>query len=82
MTFENFINFTCIKFIFWLFRNDVLCYTRYKFYFIRYFRFKNRLDDLFNSKYNLLNILDNDIEAMKSRIHFIQDREPSSMYFP
>ena len=29
--FENFINFKCIKFIFWLFTNNGLCFTRYKF---------------------------------------------------
>ena len=57
MTFENFINFKCIKFIFWLFRNDGLCFTRNKFYFMKYSRFKKRLDDLCNAKYNIVNPL-------------------------
>ena len=81
MIFENFINFKCTKFIFWLFRNDGLCFTRNKFYFMKYSRFKKRLDDLCNANYNIVNVLDNDIEAIESRIYFIQDREPSSLYF-
>ena len=32
------------------------------------------------NKYNLSNILDNDFDAIVSRISFIQDREPTSMY--
>ena len=68
ITFENFINFECIKFIFWLFRNDGLSFTHYKFYFMRYSRLKKRLDDLCNAKYNIVNVLDNDMEAIVSRI--------------
>ena len=49
---------------------------------MKYSRFKKRLDDLCNAKYNIVNVLDNDIEAIESRIYFIQDREPySSQYF-
>ena len=48
---------------------------------MKYSRFKNRLDDLCNAKYNIVNVLDNDIEAIESRIYFIQDREPSNLYF-
>ena len=48
---------------------------------MKYSRFKKRLDDLYNAKYNIVNVLDNEIEAIESRIYFIQDREPSSLYF-
>ena len=48
---------------------------------MKYSRFKERLDDLCNAKYNIVNLLDNDIEVIESHIYFIQDREPTSLYF-
>ena len=35
-----------------------------------------------NAIYNVPDVLSNDIDALVSRIDFIQKREPSSMYFP
>ena len=36
----------------------------------------------YNPLYNLPDVLSNDIDALVSRIDFIQKREPSSMYIP
>ena len=32
------------------------------------------------SEYQIINILDNDLDAIHSRIKFVQNREPSSFY--
>ena len=42
------------------------------------------LEFLWKSKYNVADVLRNDIDALVSRIDFIQKREPSasSMYIP
>ena len=40
------------------------------------------LELLWKSKYNVPAVLGNDIDALVSRIDFIQKREPSSMYIP
>ena len=42
--------------------------------------YKKKIDEMFVNKYNLSNILDNDFDALVSRISFVQDREPTSMY--
>ena len=41
--------------------------------------FKEILESIFSCKYNVRDILDNDIDAILSRVFFIQNREPSSM---
>ena len=40
------------------------------------------LELLWKSKYNVPDVLSNNIDALVSRIDFIQKREPSSMYIP
>ena len=42
--------------------------------------YKKKIDEMCVNKYNVTNILDNDFDAIVSRISFIQDREPTSMY--
>ena len=41
---------------------------------------KKKIDEMCLNKYNLSNVLDNDFDAILSRISFIQDRKPTSMY--
>ena len=41
--------------------------------------FKENLESIFSCKYD---ILDNDTDAILSRVLYIQNREPSSMYVP
>ena len=42
--------------------------------------FKEILESIFSCKCNVRDILDNDIDAILSKVNFIQNREPSSMY--
>ena len=38
------------------------------------------LESIFSCKYNVRDVLDNDTDAILSRVLYIQNREPSSMY--
>ena len=79
-TFEHYINLKCIRFLFWLFKNEGPCFILHKWYFLNMSLYKKKIDEMCVNKYNLSNILDNDFDAIFSRISFIQDREPTSMY--
>ena len=82
MTFEHMINFKCLKFFNWLVVNDSLCFSSFKYHFIHNSYMKRQLDKLFLDTYDIVNILENDKDALVSRIFFIQDREPASFYIP
>ena len=81
-TFEHFINFKCIRFLFWLYKNDRPCFTLHKFYFSNMSLYRQKIDKVVREKYNMSNILENDIDGIVSRISFIQHREPFSMCIP
>ena len=44
--------------------------------------YRQEIDKVLREKYNMSNILENDIDGIVSPISFIQHREPSSMYIP
>ena len=44
--------------------------------------FKQDIDDMFLKKYDLNNALDNDFDAILSRIYVVFNRESPSMYIP
>ena len=46
------------------------------------FLYRHEIDKVVREKYNMSNILENDIDGIVSRISFIQHREPSIMYIP
>ena len=79
-TFEHFINFKCLKFLFWLNKFQSLCFYRYKFHFINFSLYVTNFKDFFNKTYNVFNILENDFAALRERIKYVQAREPSSMF--
>ena len=77
-TFEHFINFKCILYLFWLYKNDGPCFALHKFYFLNMSLYRQEIDKVVREKYNVSNTLDNDIDGIVSRISFIQHWEPSS----
>ena len=81
-TFEHFVNFKCLMFFKRLISNDSPCFMRVKNYFMEKSYFKENLESIFSCKYNVRDILDNDTDAILSRVLYIQNREPSSMYVP
>ena len=44
--------------------------------------FKKKIESIFSCKYNVRDVLDNDTDAILSRVLYIQNREPSSTYVP
>ena len=76
------MNLKSLKFLLWLKRNNSTCFIRFKGHFFRSSIFKQDIDDIFLKKYDLSNVLDNDFDAILSRIYFVFNREPSSMYVP
>ena len=70
------------RFLFRLSKNDGPCFNLHKFYFLNMSLYRQKIDKVVRKKYNMLNILENDIDGIVSRISFIQHREPFSMYIP
>ena len=73
------MNLKSLKFLLWLKRNNSTCFIRFKGYFFRSAILKQDIDYIFLKKYDLSNVLDNDFDAIISRIYFVFNREPSSM---
>ena len=65
-----------------LISNDIPCFMRVKNYFKEKSYFKDNLESIFSCKYNVRDVLDNDTDAISSRVVYIQNRGPSSMYVP
>ena len=59
-----------------------ICFMRVKNYFMEKSYFKENSESNYSCKYNVRDILDNDTDAILSRVLYIQNREPSSMYVP
>ena len=78
LTFNHFLNFKALKFLFWMNSYSSPCFNILKVYFIKFSYFKNFISEIFYKIYDIPFILDNDIQAIYSRITFIQQREPSS----
>ena len=80
--FEHFINIKLTRFMLWIKNSKSDSFYRYKYYFLYNSIFMTNLELLWKSKYNVPDVLSNDIDALVSRIDFIQKREPFSMYIP
>ena len=80
MTFEHFINFKTLRYMFWLRNCSSPCFFKHKHYFMQFSILKHDFYKLWCQKYNVKDVFNNDIDALKSRIYFIQNREPTSMF--
>ena len=78
LTFEHCINLKTIKFYFWLVNCSSPCFERHKVYIIKFSRFFLEIDKLCRIRYQLVNFWDNDVDALRSMMFFVQSREPSS----
>ena len=74
------MNLKSLNFLLWMKHNNSPCLIRFKGHFFRSSIFKQDIDDIFLKKYDLSNVFDNDFDAILSRIYFVFNREPSSMY--
>ena len=80
LTMENFMNFRILNFYFWLRDCFSECFFIHRSYFLKFSHFKTYVENIFLLKYNIPDVLDNDIEAILARIFLIQSREPSSWF--
>ena len=81
ITFTHMINFKMVRFLYNLKNTSSPCFYIFRYYFLHnsfYYRF---ITDQWKNDYNVENILANDIDALYSRILYVQNREPISMYF-
>ena len=73
--FRHLINWKCISFAFNLLDSKSMCMARHKYYFILYSDMFKKLKIKFLSLYSIKNVFDNELDAIRSRISFVQSRE-------
>ena len=71
-TFQQFINIKLTRFMLWIKNSKSYSFYKYKYYFLHNSIFMTHLELLWKSKYNVPDVLSNDIDALVSRIDFIQ----------
>ena len=81
LLFKHLINTKILTFAFNLFNNTSKCFNRFRsFYIFDSFLFKN-VRKIFHAEYSIQNVFNNDIDAVKARILFVQKNEPRSTYY-
>ena len=83
LTFKNFIHANQIKFIFRIFNssNKPNCFIdKCSMFLKRHSAFLNNIVNIFKDFYNIDNIFSNDLDALLSRIFYVQKHEPRSSY--
>ena len=80
LCFDHLMNFKCARFLHWLKNSRSLCFYRHKLNFLNFSYFRYYVDNVWRNKYDVENVLENDLDALLYRIIFVQIREPSSMY--
>ena len=80
LTFEHYLNFRTTKFLFQLYKSTSPCFALHKRYFTQHSFLMHYLGNVFLDKYDVSGILDNDLDALESRLFYIQDREPCSLF--
>ena len=78
--FRHLLAWSCLCLYSRMFKTNSPCISRFK-YFFRYNSFlSTNVRELFSSYYNVSDIFNNDLIAIKSRIDFIERNEPRSSY--
>ena len=77
--FRHFHNWRMISFYFNIARSNSPCILPLKNYLLHDSSFSLNIREIFASVYSIQNLLDNDLDAIKSRIMFVQNHEPNSM---
>ena len=78
LTFEHLRNYRSLKFYRWLYNCKSPCIVATRIYWINCSRLKQRLDHVFLDKYDIDDVIHNDMDAVMSRMKYVQNREPSS----
>ena len=78
LTFEHMRNYRTLKFYRWLYYCGSPCIVSTRNYWIHNSGLKRRLDRIFWEKYEIDDVIHNDIDAIVARIKYVQNREESS----
>ena len=57
-----------------------LVFNPFKHYFLTNSHFKRNIERICIEKYNISNVLSNDLDAINARIKYVQDRDPNSIF--
>lgn len=79
-TFGHLRNYRMMKFYAWMKDTKIVCMMRHRYTMIHHSDFAKRINRVFSNVYEVSDVLSNDIDALVSRIGFVQLREPSSSY--
>lgn len=74
-TFKHLLNRKLLGFMFFLKKCSSPCFSKFKYQFMNHSLFVKEFNIIFYREYNLINILDNDKDALLARISFVQSRE-------
>ena len=80
LTFKHFLNLKKIKFLFGIFNTSSNFISKSLMFLKMNSVFLSEMDSVFNDVYSITDILDNDLDAIISRIFYIDRREPRSNY--
>ena len=69
-----------LKFLLWCSESSSPCFIMHTIYFLKFSEYFKFISNNFWNEYDIMNLLDNDLDAIYSRIKFVQNREPSSFY--
>jgi len=79
-TFTHMMNHKMLKFLFWCSESSSPCFIMHKIYFLKFSKYFKFISNNFWKEYEIINLLDNDLDAVHARIKFVQNHEPSSFY--
>ena len=79
-TFKHFINNSLISYYFNFLNSESPCIVRHKMYFKYYSCYSDLIASEFKKTYSLSNLLENDLDAIKSRISFVERREERTRF--
>ena len=57
-----------------------VCFVRHKLYFVKFSLYAQSIEVNAWEKYEIVDLLDNDIDAIISRIFYVQRHEPASLF--
>ena len=74
------MNLQLFEFGLWLKKCENPCFLKHKMYFMLVFRYRSRMDIKALRDYSFGNVIQNDYDAIISRINHVQRSEESSLF--
>ena len=78
--FRHLLAWSCLSLYNRMFKTRSPCVSRFRYFYRYRSLMSSRVRELFRSIYNINEIFDNDLAAIKSRINYIERNEPRSSY--